>query len=575
MILADITLKGFRNYKDAHIKLEKNTLIIGANDVGKTNLIWAMRLLLDRSLSDYDIEPRSSDFYVLEETNSFVILLHFTDITEECVLSKLRGKISDANEMYMSYNASRDPNTGKISYTIKAGASVELLSDIEAHYYRKYLNIKYISCRRDLYAFISKERNFLFQNAKESRSTQEEEEDNTLLQEIKTKLQEANNLIPTLHYISKATNSINSDLKEMSIYNNNQDVYFDTNSSNIDKFIDSTSVSSKTNDTPVNIGGDGRLNQIYLSLWATKHEIERPKLEEVSIVCIEEPEAHLHPHQQQKLATYLSNKICGQIFLTSHSPQITSEFSPNSIVRLYKTEQSDTKAASNGCSKIIEGSIINFGYRMSIIPAEAFYADQVWLVEGISEVIFYKALSKFCGVDLLKNNISILMANGIGFSTFIKILNAMNIPWKLRTDNDIFKIPKKKYYRMAGMQRAISILEDYRELDASEKKIIEENKEKLKELPTNIPTNEINTICSTLRSILNNHGIFLSEKDLENDMFNSPIKNDLIEFFNDLEEYEIITAMQEAKGNFMYNFIRQKSTSLSKLKEHSLTNLLR
>ena len=55
MILADITLKGFRNYKDAHIKLEKNTLIIGANDVGKTNLIWAMRLLLDRSLSDYDL----------------------------------------------------------------------------------------------------------------------------------------------------------------------------------------------------------------------------------------------------------------------------------------------------------------------------------------------------------------------------------------------------------------------------------------------------------------------------------------------------------------------------------------
>ena len=83
------------------------------------------------------------------------------------------------------------------------------------------------------------------------------------------------------------------------------------------------------------------------------------------------------------------------------------------------------------------------------------------------------------------------------------------------------------------------------------------------------------TVNPYIELTLNNHGIFLSEKDLENDMFNSPIKNDLIEFFNDLEEYEIITAMQEAKGNFMYNFIRQKSTSLSKLKEHSLTNLLR
>lgn len=46
MILADITLKGFRNYKDAHIKLEKNTLIIGANDVGKTNLNLGERITI-------------------------------------------------------------------------------------------------------------------------------------------------------------------------------------------------------------------------------------------------------------------------------------------------------------------------------------------------------------------------------------------------------------------------------------------------------------------------------------------------------------------------------------------------
>ena len=55
MILASVKLEGFRNFKKAKINLTEKTLIIGANDVGKTNLLWAIRLLLDRGLSDYDI----------------------------------------------------------------------------------------------------------------------------------------------------------------------------------------------------------------------------------------------------------------------------------------------------------------------------------------------------------------------------------------------------------------------------------------------------------------------------------------------------------------------------------------
>jgi putative ATP-dependent endonuclease of OLD family len=62
MILSTVELKGFRNFKNALINLKEKSLIIGANDVGKTNLIWALRLLLDKGLSEYDIEPRDSDF---------------------------------------------------------------------------------------------------------------------------------------------------------------------------------------------------------------------------------------------------------------------------------------------------------------------------------------------------------------------------------------------------------------------------------------------------------------------------------------------------------------------------------
>lgn len=55
MLLQKIYIKGYRNFKEVTVNLNKNSLVIGANDVGKTNLIHAMRLLLDKGFSDYDL----------------------------------------------------------------------------------------------------------------------------------------------------------------------------------------------------------------------------------------------------------------------------------------------------------------------------------------------------------------------------------------------------------------------------------------------------------------------------------------------------------------------------------------
>src|SRR5690606_10248490 len=121
MILASIKLQGFRNFKKAKINFATKSLIIGANDVGKTNLLWAIRLLLDRSLSDYDIEPKDTDFYAFEETNMFTIQLHFDDVTEDCVVSKLKGKIGDDNKLVLAYQAFRDKTTKVKTYKLFAG----------------------------------------------------------------------------------------------------------------------------------------------------------------------------------------------------------------------------------------------------------------------------------------------------------------------------------------------------------------------------------------------------------------------------------------------------------------------
>lgn len=565
MKLSTITIKGFRNFKKATINLNRKTLVIGANDIGKTNLLWAIRLLLDRGLSDYDIEPKDSDFYALKETNKFEILLQFTEVTDDCVVSKMKGKISDDNMLWLKYEGIRDGVTKAKSYHLYAGKAVADLEEIEDRYYRKVLNVKYISSRRDFHNYINREKNYLFQIAKENREEHEVSSDNKLYAEIKGELENVDKKIPKLNYIASATNTINEELKKLSFHHQKQRVIFDATSSDADSFIKNVSIASKNNDESVKIGGDGRLNQIYLALWASRHGLTEENLSEVTIFCIEEPEAHLHPHQQRKLANYLNSVLNGQVVLTSHSPQITSEFSPNSIVRLLHKKGS-TKAASKGCSEIIDKAFIDFGYRQSIIASEAFFADIVLLIEGPSEELFYKTLASKIDVDLDNLNISILMVDGVGFDTYIKVLDSLEIPWVLRTDNDIFKIPKKEAYRFAGVERCVQYYRNYFNSDEETDKILIENESHLRWLDKREPEQQNIDSANKIIEELEEYGMFISSVDLENDLLEGPLKSKVKEYYADLEEKEIIAAMQKRKATFMYDFLRKKQNELSLLK---------
>ena len=577
MHLDHIYIKGFRNFKEVTVNFNKHSLIIGANDVGKTNLIYAMRLLLDRGLSDYDFELSDSDFYAYEETNEIIIRIYFTDVKDDCVVARMPGKISDDDKLVLQYKATRINKNVDYHFYCGKSDSADDLCEIDSPYYRKFLNLKYISSRRDFWGFINKSKNLLLNQAKDNRDPETVEADNALYDDISKKLEYVDAKIPELSYVKNATEQLNKELDKLSIHHREQTIVFDTSTTEIDRVISSVSLASKHEGKNMIIGGEGRINQIYLSLWATQNE-NTDLSNEVSIICVEEPEAYLHPHQQRELASYLGKTLKGEVILTSHSPFIVSEFSPNSIIRLYK-EQNESLVASDGCSKVIKEGVDGLGYRMSVIPAEAFFSDYAILVEGPSELIFFQTLSVQLGIDLDRLNISILCVDGVDFVTYIKILNAMEIEWSMRTDNDIMKIPKKDEYRYAGVERALNCLEKGRNLEMEEKKTVDDNKRLLRGFsnPNNIP--KINQdAAKAIKELLNDYSIQLADVDLETDLLNSPLRDALTDYYGDGEEgindEVIIAEMKKHKGLNMYHFLQKKKDELVLLTSDKIAELL-
>jgi len=266
------------------------------------------------------------------------------------------------------------------------------------------------------------------------------------------------------------------------------------------------------------------------------------------------------------------NSFNNQVIITSHSPQIACEFKPDSIVRLFNNFP-DTKAANEGCSREFNQAIDDFTYRLNIIPAEAYFSRVVFLVEGPSELLFYKSLAQQLEIDLDKYGISILMVDGVGFDVYISVFKELNIPCVLRTDNDISKVPHKDEYRCAGVQRCINLYKNFFEPEEEIEKLITQEV-KLKGFPSQDLTEELNILIRKFADKLQKRRIYLSKVDLETDMVKSPLKKSIQTFLNREGEATLINRMQDKKAIFMYQFLKAQSNELGVLIDDPLAKPL-
>ena len=62
LYISRVVIKNYRNFKNLDVDLQHKSVIVGENNVGKTNFIKALQLILDPTLSDEDRMLSESDF---------------------------------------------------------------------------------------------------------------------------------------------------------------------------------------------------------------------------------------------------------------------------------------------------------------------------------------------------------------------------------------------------------------------------------------------------------------------------------------------------------------------------------
>lgn len=202
---------------------------------------------------------------------------------------------------------------------------------------------------------------------------------------------------------------------------------------------------------PLQHNGLGYNNLINIYMLVKLTEIRPGK--DFRILCLEEPEAHLHPAMQYKLFKYLrdlddTDGLNQQIFVTTHSSNISSVAGlDNMFMIAYNREGNNHDCSQQSLleqfddkdgSKTKAEAKAHLTKFLDVTRSDMLFSDKVILVEGIAEKLLLPLFMEICGCAYEDEHISIVEIGGKHFKYFVELFNKNAVEKKVLciTDRD-------------------------------------------------------------------------------------------------------------------------------------------
>ena len=441
MYLAQLKISNFRKLAEADLQFQPGlNVIVGANNVGKTAVVDALRALLAGHDEPYprlgveDIHQPTSG----KPTGDVLFRYVFRDLSlddEADFLAALKPDGAGKLEAHITIRFSEADKTGRLKAKRWCGdhEDVGLTADMMEN-----LRGVYLPPLRDA-----------AQGLKPSRASQLARLFHLLADEdgregINGALQKLDDELKNHQPVITTHNAIKSRHDAMLGPQLAQALNLGLSGSDFQRLAARLSILVDAFEIEQN--GLGFNNLIFMAVVLS----ELAKHPEASYrgLIVEEPEAHLHPQLQAVLLSYLETikAVEGekpvQLFVTSHSPNFASIAdldSPACLVNAGdKVETFFPRSISFG-----KGKREKLERYLDVTRAEIFFARRVIFVEGAAELMLVSVLAAKAGFKLREHGVSLISVEGLNFDSFLPLFGekALKIPVAAITDADPMSQP--------------------------------------------------------------------------------------------------------------------------------------